>query len=256
MSNIRQYPDFLMRASAGLVFGITPLFKFGENQDIDTATAPEDIIAQGGSKLFPTTASTISTVSTSAEDAETTGTGLHILTIVGLDVDYNILEEDIILTGVTPVVTSGSFLRVDRIFASHAGSSQAAVGTITATHDEGTISIITPGHGQTQDAVYTVPEGHLLLIDRFKSSIERTSAGAGAEIHFEIRAFGTNVWREQATVSVSASGSSFVERDTSLWFSVPAKTDVRMRCTQVAANNTALTAAFDGLLIDLGKVAW
>jgi len=256
MSGSRQFPDFLMRASAGLISGVTPIFKFGENQDIDTGTVPEDIIAGGGAKLFPTVSSTISIVSSSVEDKDVTGTGLRSVFLSGLDSNYDVIEETVILDGTGAVVTTNSFFRLHRVTGVSAGSSQTSVGNITFTHSEGTITVITAGHGQTQDATYTVPRDHILLIDRLKASLERTSSGAGAEVHFEVKLFGSNVWREQATVSVAAAGSSFVERDTQLWFPIPEKTDLRMRCSQVATNNSALSAAFDALLINQKLFAW
>lgn len=252
----RQFPDFMMRACAGLIEGVSPLFKFGENKDIDTASVPEDVISGGGIKLFPTAASTVSIVSSSVQDILTTGTGLHSLHIQGLDSNFDQIEESIDLNGTTPVITTKSYLRIHRAYGYQGGSGEAAAGDITLTHDEGTISMITAGHGQTQDATYTVPRDHLILIDRIKASLERTAGGAGAEVHLDIRLPDTSVWREQATVSIAAGGSSFVERDTDLWFPVVEKTDMRIRVTQVATNNTAISAAFDALLIDLSLFSW
>jgi hypothetical protein len=255
MSNDRHYPDFLFLASAGLIKGVSPLFKFGENPDIDTASVPEDINSLGGIKLFPTAASTISLVSDSAQDA-VSGTGLSSVNVIGLDANYDALEEVVTMTGATPVVTTGEFLRVNALEGLLAGSDQRATGNIIATHSEGNIGEILLNHGHSLDVSYTVPAGHKLMIDRLKASLERTAAGAGAEIHFEIKVFGTNTWKEVATVSISAAGSSFVERDTDLWLPIAAKTDVRMHVSQVATNNTAISAAYDGLLVNLDEFAW
>lgn len=255
MSYKRHLPDFLMLVSAGLIPGVSALFKFGKNQDIDTGTAPEDIISGGGDKLFPTAASTISTASSSASDG-VGGTGIRSVVIEGLDSNYDIISEEILLNGVTPVVSTKSFLRVNRMYGTLSGSNQKAVGTIDATHSEGIISEIPIGDGQSSDATYTVPRNHVLLVDRFTASLERSSAGAAAEIHFEIKLFEQNTWREQADVSIAASGSSYIQRDTELWFRAPEKADVRIHASQVASNNTFIAASFDGLLIDLGVFAW
>jgi hypothetical protein len=255
MSIKRMLPEFKMLASSGKILGVSPLFKFGKNPDIDTGSVPEDIISLGGEKLFPTAASTISIVSDDAQDG-VAGTGLQTVKLYGLDSDYNEINEEVTMTGLTPVVTTSSFLRVYRMYGTLAGSDQRAAGNIIATHDEGNISEILLGNGQSQDATYTVPAGHILLVDRLIASLERSSSGAAAELHFEIKSFGSNTWREQADVSLAASGSSFVQRDTDLWFPVPEKTDIRVHCSFVATNNTRLTASFDGFLIDLDTFAW
>lgn len=255
MAHNRLFPDFLIRASAGKILGVSPLFKFGQNYDIDTGTLPEDIISWGGYKLFPTTSSTVSIVSSNAQDG-VAGTGIQTLSIEGLDSEYNIISEEIILNGVTPVVTTNSYYRVYRMKGTLAGSNQRAEGDITATHSEGVISEVVSSTGQSQDCTYTVPANHTLLLDRMKASIERTNAGAGAEIHFEIMNEGTNVWRELASLSIIASGTSYAIRDTDMWLPIPEKTDIRIHCSQVATNNTSVACAFEGLLIDNTKFAW
>lgn len=252
---MHQYPDFLLKASSGLIPGVTSLFKFGHNTDIDTGTAPEDITSLGGSKLFPTAASTISTVSTDAADSAA-GTGIRTIRIQGLDSDYVEVHEDITLNGLTPVVTTQTFIRVYRLYGLTAGSNQRAVGSIVATHSEGDISEIQPSTGQSQDATYTVPLNHTLYVDRFTSSLERTASGSGAEVHFETMVFGSNVWREHASISIMASGTSYAIRDTEIWFPILEKTDIRIHVSQVATNNTDIAAAFEGFLIDNTVFKW
>ena len=255
MGNIRQYPDFKMRASAGLIEGVSTIFKFGKNQDVDTGTTPEDIHTLGGEKLFPTATSTLSIVSDSSDDA-TGGTGINTIKVEGLDINYDFLSEEIDLNGLTPVVTNSSFYRVNRAYGVLSGTGQKAAGTITLTHSQGAITEIPVGDGQSSDCTYTVPRNHLLLVDRFTASLERSGSGAGAEIHFEILLYGQNTWREQADASLAASGTSYIQRDTDLWFPIVEKSDVRIHVSQVATNNTFIAASFDGFVIDLAKFAW
>jgi len=255
MSFKRMLPEFKMLASAGKIIGVSPVFKFGKNNDIDTSSVPEDILSLGGEKLFPNAASTLSIVSDDANDTDG-GTGINIIKIYGLNSEYEIIEEELTMNGITPAVTSNTFLRVTRMYGTLAGTSTRAAGNIIATHNEGNIAEILAGDGQSADATYTVPKDHLFMVDRLTASLERSSTGAAAEIHFEIKSFGSNVWREQADISLSAQGSSFVQRDTELWFPIPEKTDVRVHVTYVATNNARISGAFDGLLIDLTKFAW
>lgn len=248
----QNFSDFLFKISAGQVYGASPFFKFGENPDIDTGTAPEDIISQGGDKLFPSTVSTISIVSTSAQDG-VAGTGILTLKILGLDINYNLIEETITTNGLTPVVTTKEFLMVHRMYGLTAGTSKQAVGDLTATHNEGIISLILATHGQTLDCSYTVPTNHLLLLNTFGSSIERTASGAGAHVHFNMCDFNSNVWRNQATASTATSGTSFAQRDAGVWFPVQEKTSIKLTVETVETNNTIVAGFFDGVLLDLTK---
>jgi len=255
MANIRQFPDFMMRVSAGKVQGASLLFKFGRNEDIDTTTTPEDVHSLGGVKLFPVAASTLSIVSTSAQDG-VAGTGIQQLVVEGLDSSYNLISETIITNGLTPVITVNTYLRVYRMQGILSGTSKDAIGNIIATHSEGAISEIEATRGQSADCTYTVPAGHTLLVDRLTASLERTASGAGAELHFEIKIFGTNTWTEKADISVAASGTSYLVRDSDLWFPVQEKTDIRIHIQSVSTNNTAVSASFDAILINNGIFAW
>lgn len=250
MTNKRYHPDFHMLASMGYIPGITPFFKFGENKDIDTATDPEDVITGGGSKLFPTAASTISIVSTSASDTDG-GTGINKLIISGLDSNWDILTEEVTLAGLTPVVSTNSFLRVDRMYATLSGSAQESVGEIIATHSEGDIADIKAGEAQSLIAAYPVPRDYTLLLTSFKAALTRKSSAAIADVHFEINTFGSNSWRVQQVIGLNNTGTSSIQRTAEeIWFNVPEKTDVRLRVHDVTANDTGIIGAFDGYLIN------
>ena len=251
-----QYPDFYLKACAGLIPGITPLFKFGRNLDIDT-TNPEDVHELGGDYLFPTAASTISTVSDSSSDTNSGGTGIKTLTIEGLDANWELLSETIEMDGTTPVVTSNSFLRVFRAFADTSGSAQEAIGNITLTHSEGDIAYIIAGEAQSLIACYSVAVNHTLMLSKLLIGLLRQGATARFEAHFEVKLFNSNSWRVRQDIPTIGSGSSTNERDASpIWFPVPEKSDIRVRVHSVAVNDTGAIASFDGLLINNKVFKW
>ena len=255
MANNQDITPYELLAASERVPGITPLFKFGSNFDIDTGSVPEDVITLGGEKLFPTVASTIDLVSSDAQDSAA-GTGIQTLKILGLDVDYNIIEEDKTLNGITPVTTTAEFLRVFRMYGLTGGSAQRAVGNILATHSEGDISAIIAGEGQTLDATYTVPANHAFYLERFFGSVDRSTAASSAQLQIEIRLPNTNVWRVQSTISAAGQGTSFADRFTFMRFVVPEKTDIRVRVDWVENNNTRVSGSFDGYLINLDRFVW
>lgn len=244
------FPDFHIMASLGLINGVSPLYKFGKNADIDTTTVPEDVLSLGGSKLFPTAASTISVVSDDANDTSA-GTGLRNAVLEGLDANYDFLTETVTLAGLTPVVTSNSFLRVNRMYGTMSGSNINAVGTITATHSEGATASIPAGESQSAIACYTVPADHTLLVWGFFCALIKKASAAQADVHFEVRLFGETTFRVKQIISLVAQGSSDITRSSlPAYFPIPAKADIRVRVRDVTANDTGVVAAFDGYLID------
>ena len=254
-NRLHQYPDFTVKASAGLIPGVSPFFKFGANYDIDTATTPEDIHTLGGDFLFPTASSTLSVVSTSAQDG-VGGTGIRNMTIEGLDSNYNLISEDVILDGINPVVTQKSFLRHHRSYGTLAGSAQVAVGNIIITHSEGDICEILATEGQSLTATYTVPKNHILLLNVLVASIERTNTNSSAEMHFEVKHPLQNVWRIQTSFSVVGAGASSFNRFTNQFFPITEQLDLKVKCESVSVNGSRVSAGFDGFLINLEVFQW
>jgi len=167
-------------AAVGQVPGLLPVHKFGTNPDVDTA-APEHVWFNGGTLTWLTAASVMDVVSTSANDDgnPTTNSGAHTITIEGLDSNWDDLSEVVTLNGLTPVTTSGSFIRVNRAFVT-------TVGTYHGTN-EGDITIqvtgggsvqanIQTGRGQTQKTQYSVPRAHQAFMVRFSIDVDSTKA--------------------------------------------------------------------------------
>ena len=104
--------------------------KFGYNADIDGTH--EDIWTTGGTLTRLSSAETMSVVSTSTAD-DTGGTGSITIQIEGIDNDWDVLKESVTLNGTGAVTTTGSFLRINRMFITSSGSGQTNAGKITAT---------------------------------------------------------------------------------------------------------------------------
>ena len=129
-----------------------------------------------GSTVAPTVARAHALVSGSAADAAA-GTGARTVRIYGLDADWNRQDEEVILDGVTPVNTVGSYLRVFRMRVTSAGAGGINAGLITATAaTDATISAaIAIGVGQTLMAVYSVPAGYTARVSGTWFGINRSS---------------------------------------------------------------------------------
>lgn len=116
--------------------------------------------------VHPTSAVIMTVVSTSAVD----DTGTAKVLITGLDGDYNTLTEVVNLEGTTPVTTVNTFLRINNVRMTEAGTGQTSnVGTITVTNNGTTYAKILPSVGQTQMSQYTVPSGYSFYLTRVNS---------------------------------------------------------------------------------------
>ena len=152
--------------AAGSVTGYSAIHKFGRNPNV--GNAPETVWMHGGvyEYLDVGAASTLYAYSANSEDSAA-GDGARTITILGLDNNFNEIEETVTVSGAP---TTLEFLRVYRAYVATAGStttnegnvliSTGSGGTGTVLADIGTIGTgSTFGLGQTQLALYTIPAG-------------------------------------------------------------------------------------------------
>lgn len=131
---------------------------------------------------YLTGAETMSLVSTSANDTAA-GTGTRAVLVVGLDGDYNSIQELVFLNGTTPVVTSQTFLRLHQLLTAIAGSGETNAGIITATASTSqTVQAnILAGISGSRMGHFTVPAGYTAwFIDGVASCF--SSAGAALKV--------------------------------------------------------------------------
>ena len=173
--------------------------KFGYNADINGTH--EDIWTTGGTLTRLSSAETMSVVSTSTAD-DTGGTGAITIQIEGIDNDWDILEESVTLNGTGAVTTTGSFLRINRMFITSSGSGQTNAGTITATASSaGTVqAAIGTGAGQTEKTQYAVPRGFRVIFTELQVN---TNDNAGLEALFLMNE-NNKGWRVKRRVFFSA----------------------------------------------------
>ena len=110
--------------------------------------------------VFPGSALTMQLVSASAGDTAS-------ITITGLDANYEVISETLVLNGTTNVPTTKQYFRINNMVVS-SGSATNPVGVITLSNS-GTIyaqintavyNATTSSIGQSQMAVFTVPAGY------------------------------------------------------------------------------------------------
>jgi len=246
-----KHEDFQLQVSRNQITFHEALYKFGYNPDINGIE--ETIWSQGGIYSYPVSAAQLYVSSSSTADTDG-GTGANSVKIIGLDADYNEVEEDITLTGQTQKITQTSWIRVYRMYITLAGSGGAAAGTIyladtgaTAGVPTGTVyASILLGAGQTEMAVYTVPAGYTLYLDDINFTAAVSLANSYVQVRFLQRDFGTNIFREQTRV-VLQSNTYIFKFEYPL--RIPEKTDIEVRGLSVGSNNNPISATWQGVLI-------
>ena len=150
----------------GDVDGYAAIHKFGRNPNL--GNAPETVWMYGGKYQYLDvgSASTLYAYSADSEDSAS-GDGARTITILGLDNNFDEIEETVTVGG---AATTLEFLRVYRAFVATAGVTTTNEGNVlistasggggTVLADIGTIGTGTTfGLGQTQLALYTIPAG-------------------------------------------------------------------------------------------------
>ena len=248
------YPtEFLeLNISRGLVKGTSFIHKFGRNPSI--GNAPETIWMQGGVYSYLTSPSTVYISSNNVNDAAA-GTGARTVTVQGLDINYNNIEETLTVGG---SVSTVEFLRVFRAFVVEAGSvgtnignvlvSTGTGGTGTVLADIGTIGTGTTfGLGQTPLALYTIPAQHTGYLTALNVGIGTYNSSATVSLYTRVYDNGNLGFRTRDIMDVPG-GYHTRNYDTPL--NIPEKTDIEVRA--IASTGTTISASFDLVLIKDG----
>lgn len=163
-----------------------PVSIVGENIDIDTATTPEDVWSPGGKVYLPSDVATTTIVSSSSEDLDLQ-TGAYEVYVEGLIGGFVSASEVVTLNGTNAVTLSNGYMRINRAYVGQCGSAETNVGTIQIKHGANVLSEIQAGHGETQNAVYTVPVGYKGFLKKFSVGVSDDQSGQYADAHLLVR---------------------------------------------------------------------
>jgi hypothetical protein len=226
---------FELQVARGQIPGHYSIFKFGLNPLIQNVE--ETVWEGGGLYVYPPSA-LIMTVS-SASGATDNGV---VMTIAGLDADYNELSETVTLAGSGTATTTNSFLRVNRGFVE---GSQEPEGPITVSSG-GVIYAYVNGGNQTLMAVWTVPAGYDGYLTQLDVTVLTEQNNKFGNIRLVTREQG-GVFRTQD--SFSAEGGA-IALPYSIPVRIPEKTDIEYRAVASGLNaDLRVSAAFEILYI-------
>jgi hypothetical protein len=165
---------FELQVSRGQITGHTVVNLFGNTTTLgSTAYGPlwEGLTGSGGAYVYPASAVVMTLASSSASDTAVT------IRVIGLGADFVDQTEDVALNGTTGVVTTKTFLRINKM-ETVAGN---AVGNVTAVNGGTTYAKITAGNGVTQMSLYTVPAGYTFY-QTYLQADTNTSVTSGAYV--------------------------------------------------------------------------
>jgi hypothetical protein len=237
--------NYHYEVALGLRQGHTTWNKWGYNEDIDIGT--ETVWSVGGLFVELTTARTLSIVSTDANDVVTTGTGAQSIVVTGIDANRDAQVEVVSMNGLTPVVTTSTWLGINRMAVYLAGSSGYNEGKIqaTATTDLTVQGEIPIQEGSTQQAFYFTHRGHTALIDWLLINVVKTSGGQSPVVTIKmwitslVSGAKYEVFRENIDVALDNN----VELNPSQPFVVGEQSLIEVEAT-TDTNDTAVSARF------------
>lgn len=243
--------DFHYEVALGRRQGHETWNKFGYNEDVDIGTGPETIWSPGGMFSQLTTARTLSIVSTSADD-DSGGNGANSVRIWGIDANWDEQIVDVVLDGTTPVVTTETWLGVNRISITLAGSglTNAGIITATATTDLTVQAQIEIGVSVTQHMFFFIPDSYIALLDWLVINVARF--GSGTEPVITVKSFVTsdisNAKYEVYRTLVDTSISGHLELNPSQPFVVGERSLIEFTA-ETTRDNTSVQGRFSLILV-------
>ena len=169
-----------------------------------------------------------------------------IVTVQGLDENWNFQSEDITITGADQVGTK-LWRRVNRAFVT-SGTATVNVGNIDIEAGAAggtTVARITANLGQTLMCVYTIPAGYIGYLYHGTMTVQANADATG--FMFVRRNTVGTTFRVGHTFEVA--GGSQYDYTFSFPPPIPEKSDIDVRAA-VRSNNARVTAAFDILLVE------
>ena len=234
--------------SLGLREGKFTVNKFGKNTDLDTGT--ELIAPYGGSLVVLSAAEQLSIVSTSADDAPG-GTGTSQIIIEAVNGDWDLDGEIVTLNGTTPVLTTKSYLGVNRIRAIASGTNLSNVGTITATNNiTGNIAAqVDPNDGGSLQCLYYIPRNYDYVVKWIFFNCRKLAGGTAPRVLFDLNEYNStfNTIRRRFPIRLEADVTNEDEVDLITPERFSEKTIIFATAT-TNVNDTIVNYRFNGIL--------
>jgi len=247
VTNIQQLKTelpFQVAVAAGKIPGWRWYRKFGMNDSVGTSGI-EDCWPPGTVRVLPSSAYVASLSSDDVNDnGVTPSTGALTVTVEGLDSAYVEVSEVVTLNGLTAVATTQTFLRLNRMSVTTAGTSEKNEGNISATLNGVLQAYIEGLEGQTHQTMYTVPAGHTWIVTDYHINVGRMTGATDAQVTGQVKPFG-GAWGVISDIYLYGPGEWHAPNSVS---AIPAKSEVRVQIDSSGA--TELSSVASGYLVD------
>jgi hypothetical protein len=170
-------------------------------------------------------------------DKSAGGVGAQVIQVQGLNANYVMQKEFIVLNNATDVPTASTYLRMFRAIVLLSGSAGWNVANITLT-GAALIAQITAQENQTLMAVWTVPAGHTFYMTDYYAA---TSSAKVTEVHLYARPFG-GVFNIKSIIVLNQGKSERIYR---LPNKFDEKTDITIKA-KAASGGGSVSAGFSG----------
>jgi len=252
-SGVMLSANFLLEVAAGNVPGYSPVNKFGHNPLVLTGGA--DVWAGGGTySFYPTTAQSMEIVSQDGNDTNG-GTGAWTVTVFGLDSNWDEQSETVTMNGTTPVALSNAYIRMNRAIVITAGTLETNAGLIAVQESGGGAVgvVIGTGDGQTQQAIYTIPNGKTgYFIKGYVGLGNDNKNGEDGTFQWKVKPnnIANAAWQVKGHMVLINVGSSHWQYEYGVPAGpIPAKSDIKIEVLSASATIDAV-GGFDLILID------
>ena len=246
ITRVGRYEPFELQVSRSQITWHTPTNIFGYGTTPSTAglfrTVWENMTTTD--YVFPTSATTMTLTGGSGDTAT--------ITIVGLDANYNVLTENLVLNGATGVTTANSYFRINSMYVA-AGSATNPANTVTLTNggvtyaqiNTATINGVTSSIGTSQMAVYTVPAGNTFYGYRYGAYSSFNGNSTNYTTYRAVINLSSGVQR----VIVQTPFNTTYEVQRHFPFGYAAGTDLRFQIAPSAAAAAVVSVNIGGVLV-------
>jgi hypothetical protein len=235
-----RFEPWELQVSRNQITWHSPLNLFGNTTALgSTAFGPlwEGLTNAGGAYVYPGSAVVMTLASSSASDTAV------VIRVIGLGAGYVLQTEDVALNGTTGVLTTKSFLRINKMET----VSGNAVGNVTAVNGAVTYAKITAGNGDTQMSLYTVPAGYTFYQTYYQADTN-TSVTSGAYV--KLRTY--TVDNAAGGVIHALNQTAFVQQlsiPLSYPFAFPEKSDIQYQLLGAGGAGAVANIYVGGILI-------
>jgi len=175
-------PDYFTKVSLKQYLDAEPVIIHGVNPDLDSSGF-ETVWTLGGVYVFPDNAEVLDVSSDNILD-DFGNTGATAILLTGLDENYDVINEVVIMDGTNVKTTTKEFLRMNRAIVATAGSTKTNQGNITIQNQTGDVlAYIDAGSSWARQSVYTVAQGKRVV---FLGTNYSACCSQLADVNFEI----------------------------------------------------------------------